>query len=141
MKVEKLVEVPASKIYDLMVASLISDYEEATKEKLKKSEVKEALTYVKHFGKDKTQSVRVRVNELVENETYKVSISSNRGLQEISYQLKDEEEGTRVLFEEEYLPSNRFYRWNYQLLFPFFKRSLEKRMLLQIQKLAEFANQ
>ncbi|MGT2965442.1 DUF3284 domain-containing protein [Streptococcus acidominimus] len=126
--------------YALYLELFQEEYQKATGKSLLLSEIREGLSYVKRFGKKEEQSVKVTLQQLVENECYAVVIQSNRGIQYLTYRLVDVgEDQVEIVYTEDYLPEGRWNQLNYKLLLPLMKRGLEKRMLLQIQKFAEFA--
>lgn len=126
--------------YALYLELFQEDYQRATGQTLLLSEIKEGLSYVKRFGKKEEQSVKVSLQQLVEKECYAVAIQSNRGVQFLTYRLEEVGENqVEIVYTEDYLPEGRWNKLNYKLLLPLMKQSLEKRMLLQIKKFAEFA--
>ncbi|MGT2800470.1 DUF3284 domain-containing protein [Streptococcus sp. zg-86] len=126
--------------YQLCLELFQADYQGATGQTIPLSEIREGLSFVKRFGKKREQSVKVTLQQLVENQSYAVAIQSNRGVQFLTYQLRSlGQDEVEICYSEDYLPEGRFNQLNYKLLLPLMRRSLEKRMLLQIKKFAEFA--
>ena len=129
-----------SAIYQALRELFQKDYQTATGQTIQLEAIQEGLTYIKHFGQQGEQSVRITLGELIPNQRYTVAVQSNRGRQWITYQLLPLEDGrTEVTYTEDYLPEGKFQEWNYRLLLPLMRKGLEKRMTLQIEKLAEFA--
>ena len=130
----------ASTIYQTLLELFQKEYQTATGQTIQLEAIQEGLTYIKHFGKQGEQSVRLPVGELIPDKQYTVAVLSNRGRQWLTYQLQPLEDGrTEVTYTEDYLPEGKFQEWNYRLLLPLMRKGLEKRMTLQIEKLAEFA--
>ena len=140
MKVTEKVSVPREVFYQTLLSLFSQQYQAATGQDLLPHQLKQGLTYRQTFGKHQEQSVQVVVDELTPHQAYVVSISSNRGLQRLAYLLEEDKDGSLVTYEEDYLPDGVFNKWNYKLMLPLMKKSLEKRMRLQIQKIAEFAH-
>lgn len=140
MEISQLVPVSSSRFYDFLLDSLKEDYQTASQQEIDKSELKTGLTFQKKFGKQLSNTVDVTVVDLVKNKRYVLAFKSSRGTQLLSYQLKDKEEGAcQVTYSEEFSPQGRLNKWNYNLLLPLMRKSLEARMKLQIEKIAEFA--
>ena len=130
----------APTIYQTLLKLFQKEYQTATGQTIQLEAIQEGVTYIKHFGKQGEQSVRITLGELIPNRRYTVAVQSNRGRQCLTYQLLPLEEGrTEVIYTEDYLPEGKFQEWNYRLLLPLMRKGLEKRMTLQIEKLAEFA--
>lgn len=140
MEARRTVTGTAASVYQTLLELFQADYLAATGETIAQEDIKEGLTYVKHFGKQQEQSVRITVGELLSNQRYTVAVQSNRGVQWLTYQIQPLEAGQiEVTYTEDYLPEGKFQQLNYKLLLPLMRKSLEKRMTLQIEKLAEFA--
>ena len=130
----------ASNVYQTILDLFKQDYQESTGKKIVDSQIRNGLHYQKKFGKRNENSVRVTVGEMISNHQYSVAISSNRGVQWLTYLCEDTGiNEVRITYLEEYLPEGKLNGWNYKFMLPFMKKNLEKRMRLQIRKLAEFA--
>lgn len=130
----------ASNVYQTLLDLFKQDYQESTGKKIVDSKIRNGLHYQKKFGKRNENSVRVTVGEMISNHQYSVAISSNRGVQWLTYLCEDTGiNEVRITYLEEYLPEGKLNGWNYKFMLPFMKKNLEKRMRLQIRKLAEFA--
>lgn len=140
MEISQLVSVSSKQFYAFLLDSLKEDYQVARQEDIDPSDLKPGLTFQKKFGKRLSNAVNVTVVDLVENERYALAFKSSRGTQWLSYQLEDAEEGAcQVTYSEDFSPQGRLNKWNYNLLLPLMRKSLEARMRLQIEKIAEFA--
>lgn len=128
-------------IYATLLQSLQADYKEVTGELLDVTAIAAGLTYQKTFGKQKENSMLVQVRQLIAPSLYEVAISSNRGLQVISYQIEQvDEQQVTLTYSEEYFPETKWQAWNYKCLYPFLKNSLQKRMTFQLQQLIHIVN-
>lgn len=142
MEVRQTVPVSAAALYRMLVTLLQEDYFGATGQTLEEQSIHHGLSYVKRFGKKEEHAVQVMVDQMEPDHLYKVAISSNRGVQWLSYQLEEVgEKQTCVCYTEDYLPNGRFNAWNYKLMLPLMRKGLEQRMQLQITKLVEFIQQ
>lgn len=128
-------------VYTVLLEALQADYKEATDEVLLLSDLVAGLTYQKFFGKKQENSVLVQVRQLTAPSLYEVAISSNRGMQIISYQIEQvDEQQVTVTYSEEYFPETKWQAWNYKCLFPFLKNSLQKRMKAQLEQFIYIVN-
>lgn len=142
MEVIQTAPVSAAALYRMLVTLLQEDYFGATGQPLAEQAIRHGLSYVKRFGKKEEHAVQVMVDQLEPDHLYKVAISSNRGVQWLSYELTALPDGkTQICYREDYLPEGRFNAWNYKLMLPLMKKSLQERMKLQIAKLVEFTLQ
>ncbi|MET3557076.1 hypothetical protein ABID29_000185 [Streptococcus rupicaprae] len=140
MKLSQQVPISASTFYRFLLESLREDYKAANKAPVKDSDLKHGLSFQKRFGKKQESAMEVRVVDLIENERYALAFQSSRGTQWVTYDLTAiEENACQVTYTEDYSPKGKLNAWNYKLLFPLMRKSLERRMRLQIEKIAEFA--
>lgn len=140
MELRQVVPVASSAFYDFLLNSLRKDYETASQASVKDSDLKPGLSFQKRFGKKQESAMEVRVVDLIENERYALAFQSSRGTQWVTYDLTAiEENACQVTYTEDYSPKGKLNAWNYKLLFPLMRKSLERRMRLQIEKIAEFA--
>lgn len=131
----------AEAVYHFLMELFKQDYQVATGKEIAEQEICSGLTYQKFFGKKAENSALVTVEEMIPNEQYAVAISSNRGVQWIRYHCKNiADNQVEISYTEDYLPEGKMNRLNYRFLFPLMKRTLRKRMKLQIQKIVEFAH-
>lgn len=138
MEVSKIYPTKAKTVFDFLTGLFIEDYEASTGQPISAEEIVSGLTYTKK--KEQTGSFSLQVLEFSAPENYKVEISSNRGKQIIHYHLEEvDSEQVKITYSESDESSGFFNSWNYKILQPFFKKKLQKRMLLQIDKLVEFA--
>ena len=85
MEARRTVTGTAASVYQTLLELFQADYLAATGETIAQEDIKEGLTYVKHFGKQQEQSVRITVGELLSNQRYTVAVQSNRGVQWLTY--------------------------------------------------------
>ncbi|WP_303972740.1 DUF3284 domain-containing protein [Streptococcus merionis] len=140
MEVKKTVNASAKDIYCFLLSALKSDYEAALGRTAQASALQEGLQFHKKFGKNQANQAHVRVTVLKPNKEYGLAFRSSRGTQWLRYQIEEKDDRScHIVYTEEFSPEGKLNTWNYKLLMPFMRRSLEQRMALQIEKLAEFA--
>ncbi|WP_159559818.1 DUF3284 domain-containing protein [Streptococcus halichoeri] len=138
MQVSKVYEVKSDIVFKLLTQLFIEDYQASTATIIRTVDIVPGLVYTKKSSK--LGSFRVKVLVFDRPKHYKVEVTSSRGKQEISYQLQQHAtNSTRIIFSESHQSTDWFHSLNYRLLQPLFKKKLEKRMLLQMDKLVEFA--
>ena len=64
----------APSIYQTLLDLFQKDYQSATGQAIQLEAIREGLTYIKHFGKQKEQSVRITVGELIPDQRYTVAV-------------------------------------------------------------------
>ncbi|WP_394405206.1 DUF3284 domain-containing protein [Streptococcus sp. 20-1249] len=138
MQVSKIYPTRAKPVFDLLTKLFIEDYETSTGQSISADEIVSGLTYIKKIGQQ--GSVNLQVLEFQPPESYRVEISSSRGKQMLHYLLEEiDSEQVKITYSELNESPSFFNSWNYKLLKPFFKKKLETRMVLQIDKLVEFS--
>ncbi|MGT2753407.1 DUF3284 domain-containing protein [Streptococcus ovis] len=138
MEVSNVYNAHASTVFDFLIKLFIEDFKQNTSKDIEPEQIVPGLKYTKVF---KTHhQVQVEVLEVSAPHIYKVQITSSRGRQVIHYDLKEISEGQlQIVYRELNEPSGFFGTWNYKILRFFLKKRLERRMLLQIDKLVEFS--
>lgn len=141
MEVSKVYQGSAEKLFDLLKESFKSDYERNTKKLLRSGELKPGLKFTKTFGAKNQSSVLVEVDQMAYPHHYKINLNSSRGTNVIEYLIEPQAEGEiEVTYREEYVNTGFFTKANNLLLAPFFRKKLERRMLLQVDQLMEYSN-
>lgn len=142
MIVTRTTDLSRDSLFAAIKMSLCSDYESATGNKLLDKDIKSGISYVKSFGKNKQNTIKITLKEFIESERYAVFYSSNRGKHLISYSLVTLESGdTQITCQQEVLVDGFFQQINQMLTNLLFKKSLEKRIDAQLQGLIHFTTQ
>ena len=140
MKVSKQYNVSASSYFTIIFKMLADDYKYNTKKSLENVKNIEGLEYVKTFGAKSNKQVSVKILEFDNPVKYVSQISSNRGRQVLSYQISEIKDGQiKVEYEEEFGETSFFNKWNYKILMPLMKKNLKRRMIDQLNYIANQA--
>ena len=140
MKVSKQYNVSASSYFAIIVKMLADDYKYNTKKNLENVNNIEGLEYIKTFGAKSDKQVSVKILEFNNPVKYVSQISSNRGRQVLSYQISEIKDGQiQVEYEEEFGETSFFNKWNYKILMPLMKKNLKRRMIDQLNYIANQA--
>lgn len=140
MKVSKQYNVSASSYFAIIFKMLADDYKYNTKKSLENVKNIEGLEYVKTFGAKSNKQVSVKILEFDNPVKYVSQISSNRGRQVLSYQISEIKDGQiKVEYEEEFGETSFFNKWNYKILMPLMKKNLKRRMIDQLNYIANQA--
>lgn len=141
MEISGIFEGKTVTIFETLVASLQADYQQSTGRELTISEIKPGLTYKKRFGKQNENEILVSVRGFESPNFYEVAISSNRGLQLLSYHIEEvTEKQVRLVYSEDYLPETYWQNLNYKILLPLMKKGLQKRMFGHLEQLVNVTN-
>ena len=142
MKVNKTINQPIKKIFEVLYNSLIEDIK-LSNSSVNKEKVKSGFTYKKNLSPQVGKEVEVNVNILeLENPTkYKVSFDSSKGVNYLSYYLeKIDENTTKVELEEKYVASDTINNWNYIFVSFILSRKLKKRLKNQLSQIETILN-
>lgn len=142
MKVNKTINQPIKKIFEVLYNSLIEDIK-LSNSSVNKEKVKSGFTYKKKLSPQVGKEVEVNVNILeLENPTkYKVSFDSSKGVNYLSYYLeKIDENTTKVELEEKYVVSDTINNWNYIFVSFILSRKLKKRLKNQLSQIETILN-
>lgn len=142
MKVNKTINQPIKKIFEVLYNSLIEDIK-LSNSSVNKEKVKSGFTYKKKLSPQVGKEVEVNVNILeLENPTkYKVSFDSSKGVNYLSYYLeKIDENTTKVELEEKYVASDTINNWNYIFVSFILSRKLKKRLKYQLSQIETILN-
>lgn len=139
--VTKSCQIPAEHIFSILKESLRKDFQQNTDKLLLDFELKEGLTYIKHFGTNHQNSVRVLVTEFQENQSYKAEFRTTRGSQIISYEIVPKDSNTNCLILSQEIKSKALLqRLNDYIMSIFFRKSLERKLSAQLLALINNAN-
>ncbi len=140
MKITKVGEASIDQIFKAIKASLKDDYFKNTKTELDDHAIKPGLTYLKQFGKNNQNSVRVTLKEFVAPSVYTIVFSSNRGQQDVTYQLKAVDENhTEITYSFHSQPKDLFQKGNDFLMKRLFKKSMERQSEAQLEALIRYS--
>lgn len=124
MIIRKEVDVSRNQLFKAISLSLMEDYHQNTLTHLQPEQLREGLTYIKHYGKNNQHNVRVTVTAFEAPKKYAACFSSNRGLKQLSYRLEDlGHQKTAIVYEFEMISEDIFQK--YQSIFN--ADSLEKK--------------
>lgn len=136
MEMSKVYDTNAEAFFTILMNAFKADYQDNTKKALKDKDIQAGLTYKKYFGKDKQNSALIKVRAMEFPTHYKVELTSNRGSNIIEYVVVSRsEDEIQVTYREEYTDTGVFTKLNNKLLYPFFKKSMTKRMEAQVDNL------
>ncbi|MFC5631322.1 MULTISPECIES: DUF3284 domain-containing protein [Streptococcus] len=139
--VSKTTHLSPETLFAVLKKSLKEDYIANTQQNLADSDVKEGLTFVKNYGKNHQNSVRVLVSSFVENHRYEALFSSNRGSQVILYELTPLGDGKTMLrLKQETIPASFVQNLNDYLMSFLFKKSLKRQLSAQLTALINAAS-
>ena len=140
MEITKEFEVTPEQVFRTIQVSLQQDYLENTGETLPLDKIAAGLQYIKYFGKNKKNKVKVIIQDWLENQCYCVEFISNRGTHRMSYQLTAVDANhTEIIYSEELIQSGFFQKANTKFLKLFLKKSFELRMNAQLEALVKQA--
>lgn len=142
MEVTKTYEIVPQAVFGLLCDSFCEDYRANTGELLEATAITKGLTYLKTFGKNNAQQVKVIVQAIVEPTLYDVAVHSNRGVTRITYRLQAiDGTHTEITYSEVAEQAGFLTGWNYKLLAPFMRKAIEKRMATQLDSIVNYAKQ
>ncbi len=130
IEVNRTLNVTYDELNQFIKDMVAQDVFNATGKKVKPEEIKRGYKYHKKlknkFGKE--GSVKTKIEEL-KSGTYSASFNSAQGMNYLSYDYVDNQDGTVDLrYEENYDPSSKSKGLNYQLMAMLYKRSNKKRI-------------
>lgn len=138
MEVTKTYNVSMQRMFDVLRNSFLEDYLTNTRQTLAPDQIVEGLSYIKSFGKH--NQVQVVVKQIESPYIYDVEIRSNRGINRMTYRLKELAEWqTEVTYSESIELGDIIGKLNYKLLYPFMRKRMEQRMALQLDTIANHA--
>lgn len=136
MEITKEFDVTPEQVFRTIQQSLQQDYFDNTGEELLVENIASGLQYIKCFGKNKQNKVKVSIKEWRKNQCYCVDFISNRGTHRMCYQLVPVDENhTEIIYSEELLQSGFFQKANTKFLTLFLKKSFLLRMDAQLEAL------
>ncbi|MGL6299964.1 DUF3284 domain-containing protein [Streptococcus iniae] len=140
MIIRKEVDVSRNQLFKAISLSLMEDYHQNTLTHLQPEQLREGLTYIKHYGKNNQHNVRVTVTAFEAPKKYPACFSSNRGLKQLSYRLEDlGHQKTAIVYEFEMISEDIFQKANQFLMQILLKKSLQKQTQAQLQALVNYA--
>ncbi|MFV0479899.1 MAG: DUF3284 domain-containing protein [Anaerorhabdus sp.] len=139
MKVDVYLDVKRTAFYDALKQALLEDVREVHPN-VKEEEIQSGYKYKKMLsGKMKQESkCTIKIVELKENERYKATVKSDRGVTTMCYDLEDEEDGTRVIYEEEFISDKGINQANHKLVMFFYSRSSKKKMEKRLRQIETY---
>lgn len=141
MKVSKTFEGQAARIFQGIVLSFQQDYYQATNIELSEGDIQPGLTYIKHFGKNNQNSIKITVIEFESPQKYAVEYSSNQGKHFVSYELKDlDESHVEITYYQYHQTEGIFQKLNAKLMNIFFKNATRRKIEAQLKGLVSFAS-
>lgn len=136
MKVEKEAQVSVEQLFDVVITSLKNDYEQNTAKPLFDADLQPGLTYLKSFGKNQQNQVKVTLIAFKKPSLYEVMFSSNRGKQTVTYGFtrvsKDE---SMITYQQTLSEADVFQKANHFLLNRLFKKSMKRQIETQLKAL------
>lgn len=140
VEVAKVLNVPIEGVFDAISLSFKQDYYANTDIELNDDEIVEGLTYIKTFGRNNQNSIRLTVQEFVRPTRYRVLYSSNHGKQDVQYQLKAlDGNQTEVTYIQEHEPLGLFQKANAWIMDKVFAAGVKKKIEAQLTGLESFA--
>lgn len=140
MEVSRVMNVPIETIFDAITLSFKQDYYANTDIELSEEAIVEGLSYIKRFGKNNQNSIRITVQTFSRPNEYAVIYSSNQGKQLVNYRLKVmDDEHTEVIYTQSSQPLGFIQKLNAWLMEKLFKSGVAKKAAAQLKALEEFA--
>lgn len=138
MEVVKDYQVGAEELFGMLSKAFVTDFHANTNRRIKAEDIKMGLQYKKNFGQDGKQSVLVEVDTMTFPSHYKVNLISNRGTNVIEYVIEPKgEKAVTCLYREEYIETDTFTKWNNKLLMPFFRKKVQRHMLMRLDNIVK----
>ncbi|MGG5358082.1 MULTISPECIES: DUF3284 domain-containing protein [unclassified Enterococcus] len=135
MEITKKLNIPAPFFYDKIMDSVLYDVRKATGKNLTRKQLKN-FEYIKEFSKN--SRAKIKIEELIENQSYKFRTSTTRNEYVVHYQVLPLDDKTcEVRYEEKMESFGIIQKLNDMLLgtiLMYFKRRQFKRMLGMIEE-------
>jgi hypothetical protein len=135
MEITKKLNIPAPFFYDKIMDSVLYDVRKATGKNLTRKQLRN-FEYIKEFSKN--SRAKIKIEELIENQSYKFRTSTTRNEYVVHYQVQPLDDKTcEVRYEEKMESFGMIQKLNDMLLgtiLMYFKRRQFKRMLGMIEE-------
>ncbi|EPH99617.1 hypothetical protein D920_01334 [Enterococcus faecalis 13-SD-W-01] len=135
MEITKKLNIPAPFFYDKIMDSVLYDVRKATGKNLTRKQLRN-FEYIKEFSKN--SRAKIKIEELIENQSYKFRTSTTRNEYVVHYQVLPLDDKTcEVRYEEKMESFGIIQKLNDMLLgtiLMYFKRRQFKRMLGMIEE-------
>ncbi|MDQ0222812.1 DUF3284 domain-containing protein [Streptococcus moroccensis] len=128
MEVQGRYHVDRQKLFTFLLDQFREDCRQNTGKELALSDIQPGFSFIKSFGKNQSNQVKVTVLELESPRLYKVQLKSNRGESLVVYEMEEQGAETQVTYREEMEADGRLQGLNYKLLYPFLKKRMQKQM-------------
>lgn len=126
---EKL-KVTAQEFFSQVIVSVLYDIKSATGKELSEAQLRKGYTYTKKMKNKvgRRGDVTVKITELQAPLRYSAEFKSYAGINKISYQMEEQEDGhIQVRYTEGYDGETKSQNLNYKLISVFYKRRAKKR--------------
>ncbi len=135
MEVQGRYHVDSQRLFTFLLEQFREDYHQNTGEDIALSAIQPGFSFIKSFGKNQSNQVKVTVLEIESPRIYKVQLKSNRGESLVAYEIEERDSETLVTYREEMEADGRLQGLNYKLLYPFLKKRMQKQMKLRLDYL------
>ena len=140
MRIAKIYQTNANKIFDGIVLSFQQDYYQSCQIEIPESDIQPGLSYIKYFGKNNQQSIKITVIEFNRAEKYSVEYSSNQGKHLVSYELKQlSPDQVEINYYQYHQAQGIFQKWNAKLMHFLLKNSIKRKVEAQLDALVKFS--
>ena len=138
MEITKTLNVPIKQLFTAIRLSFKQDYYASTSIELSNEQIVTGLSYVKQFGAN--NSIKITLIEFKEPNIYGVEYHSNRGKQQVIYQLFDNgDQTTRLLYQQKSETEGLINKANEWLMMHMMKGSMSRKIEAQIHALEQYA--
>lgn len=132
------------KAFDIIMDALLLDIGSVKEEKLTVEDIQDGFTYSKKlknkFGNE--DRVDVTIIKLDVPNYYEAQFQSRDGLNVLSYELKDKEDGIfDLIYKEDFKSEKTSHNLNFKVMSFVFSRSSKKRVKLMLDQLQVLLNQ
>lgn len=135
MEIVKKLDIPASFFYDKVMDSVLFDVRKATGKSVTRKQLKN-LEYVKQFSQN--NRARIKIEELIENQSYKFRTSTTKNDFVVHYQIKPiDDSSCEVHYTEQMESHGMLQKLNDMILgtlLMYFKKRRFKKMLVMIEE-------
>ena len=135
MEIVKKLNIPASFFYDKVMDSVLFDVRKATGKSVTRKQLKN-LEYVKQFSQN--NRARIKIEELIENQSYKFRTSTTKNDFVVHYQIKPIDDSSCEVYYTEQMESHGMLQKLSDMilgtLLMYFKKRRFKKMLVMIEE-------
>lgn len=139
MEIQKTLKVTPSEFFKVLSTSVAADISSAKGESVNVKDVKSGTAYKKTL-KNKMGSkseVKVKIQEF-NNQTYKASFQSTRGINTLCYQIAQEGENTLITYSEEFEASGAISKVNHKMMTKLYDKKSTKKVNILLDSMESY---